>query len=230
MESTVWPLEMAYEHRNYLPAIAVCLFLGVLIEKLGRRVEWLRFRVVASVLLVVFLLPLGLRASLWSNEITLARHNVLSHPDSPRANFFYANAIYKAFGQADTLDLSDKERGAYLVTAREYYLRMYKLNPRDFAPIVMLHQIENNYFSEMPDRKDWLGTLETLAATRIVQSSDRTALRALVEYSKGPVSEKEKARILAVIEILLGRYPYQPYLLINNLPDAGGKGGHRRER
>jgi protein O-mannosyl-transferase len=215
MESSFWPLEMAYEHRNYLPAIAWCLLLAVIIDSLSKGVTWLRFRVVGVLVLVAFVLPLGVRTSLWADEISLARHNVLSHPDSPRANFFYANAIFKALDDDGEPGLSEKERGAYLVTAREYYLRMHKLDPRDFAPMVMLHQIESSYFPTLPEREDWLGKLKALAATRKMQASDRTALNALVDATVARKSEAELAQVNELIETLLIRYSNRPYLQIH---------------
>jgi hypothetical protein len=215
MESSFWPLEMAYEHRNYLPAIAFCFLIAVLVEQLARGLSWMQFRVVAVLILIAFLFPMGLRASFWSDEIGLARHNVASHPDSPRANFFYANAVFKALGEDNASELSEKEKGAYLVTAREYFLRMHRLDPRDFAPMVMLHQIESNYFPELPGREDWLQKLQELAATRVMQASDHTALKALIDSTVSRENELEYVQVSALLEILLSRYSNRPDLLIH---------------
>lgn len=94
LESGIFGLEIAYEHRNYIPSIGPIFSLSYAL---------LRFVTKANINVVyVWVLPLltililstttWSRASIWRNTYTLAEHNVKYHPNSPRANDFAARA------------------------------------------------------------------------------------------------------------------------------------------
>lgn len=101
MESTVFPLEIAHEHRNYLPSWGIFLILGyyllhpnfgqVLASLRGRPVEgepWLRLQV--GVVVGFSLLATAAtwaRALAWSDQRALVIAEVTHHPKSPRAAF-----------------------------------------------------------------------------------------------------------------------------------------------
>ncbi|MBK6509155.1 MAG: hypothetical protein IPG06_06580 [Haliea sp.] len=100
MESTVWPLEMVFEHRNYLPSMGFAVLAALGIVKGVARVERLRLRALVGGLLGLLLVLLLIRTNAWTDELSLARFNVINHPQSPRANFFYGNALFKRFQQS----------------------------------------------------------------------------------------------------------------------------------
>lgn len=86
MESTIIPLEIVHEHRNYLPSagiLAITVFM-ILNGKLGLRSPPTQQLVVAA-LIGALLLTTHLRATQWSNNITQAEYEFLHHPESPRA-------------------------------------------------------------------------------------------------------------------------------------------------
>ena len=89
IESSILGLELAYEHRNYLPSYGI-LFAAAygLIFAVKLR------RVVISLALITILLTLGfitwVRAGTWGDIQSLAEYTVSSHPSSPRANDFAA--------------------------------------------------------------------------------------------------------------------------------------------
>jgi len=215
MESSVWPLEMVFEHRNYVPAMALCLLLGATLVRTGERIEWWSPPVAGGLVAVVLAVLLALRAGTWSDEIGLARHNVINHPDSPRANFHYGHALFKVLKDSWDTEFDEEQRRAFTVAARTHFLRMYELNPRDMAAPVMLYQMDNSFFRNLPDAPDWLGVLEALALDRRVQASDRTALGTLVNYaSDAEFPQEERARVAGVLETLAERYPRKPYLYV----------------
>ena len=116
MESTVLPLELVHEHRNYVPSVgiwvAVVYYAGVAWEHAGRR-RWLVVSVLGVWLLTLAMVS-HMRAQSWRSPPvlmeTLARH----HPDSYRSAVDYAfNSIplgadlsirFDAFKRAATLD------------------------------------------------------------------------------------------------------------------------------
>ncbi len=213
MESSVLPLQIAFEHRNYLPGVSILLLLSVLLVQGTGRVEGLKAGIACGVVVALFIGLLGVRTNVWRDEMSLARFNAVNHPDSPRANFFYGNALFKEFQQLDELGLNAEQEAALAVNLRSRFERMHQLDPRDFAAPVMLYQIESLYFPRLAVENDWLGVLEGLAPNRRLQSSDRTAIGALVAFVGAVGSEEEKARVEAVLELLVDRYPKRMDLL-----------------
>ncbi|GAB5453347.1 MAG: hypothetical protein Hals2KO_36750 [Halioglobus sp.] len=207
MESSFWPLEMVYEHRNYLPSAVVCLLIAAAVFHASTRVHWLRLGAAAAFLLLACNALLALRASFWVDELTLARHTVINHPQSPRANFFYGNALFKAFEQREELGLSEEERAAFLVSARGHFVQMHELDPGSFSPLVMLYQLDNNFFPELPDRPDWLQPIRDSAATRSLHSSDRTALEALARFAVSTPRPEDNTEVDELLAALIAHHP-----------------------
>lgn len=96
MESTFIPLELAFEHRNYLPSIGLLLPLffylgyGIAPEK------YIKIRLAGiSAIILLFALQTHLRAWIWSDNVRLYLTAVQYHPNSARANY----EAGKVFGQ-----------------------------------------------------------------------------------------------------------------------------------
>ncbi|MCB1641094.1 MAG: hypothetical protein KDI37_05120, partial [Xanthomonadales bacterium] len=95
MESTLFPLELAFEHRNYLASLAIPLLVATILLRSGRLSRLLaRHRPTATMLLAAgFLLVAGLtflRADEWSNRERLVQSAYSKRPDSMRARLDYA--------------------------------------------------------------------------------------------------------------------------------------------
>ena len=86
LESSFLPLELAYEHRNYLPIFGLLLGLAGSLFLLARRGGWLKSAVALCVVAVMlFGSATALRAKEWSSELEFAKAEPRHHPDSPRA-------------------------------------------------------------------------------------------------------------------------------------------------
>ena len=97
--STYIPLELVYEHRNYVPSI------GVFIALFGLMFAWQppdaeRARVMSTLMLAgaMALIALyagftALRAQAWGNPYRLAYFEATTHPDSPRASYELARVM-----------------------------------------------------------------------------------------------------------------------------------------
>lgn len=100
VESTILPLEIAHEHRNYLPSIglivAAALGLRLLAEQIGvasvRRTLVLG---VAFVALVFASFYTWMRATQYSDEVNGYLAEVFYHPRSARANYVAATTLVK---------------------------------------------------------------------------------------------------------------------------------------
>ncbi|HKT31707.1 MAG TPA: hypothetical protein VJS89_04340 [Gammaproteobacteria bacterium] len=99
MESTLLPLELAFEHRNYLPDYGLIMaFFSLLLlpVRTGRR--YLRVSLswtLAAVILPVLFAALWLRAWEWKDPLSFSYYETLHHPQSKRAQYrlgqVYAN-------------------------------------------------------------------------------------------------------------------------------------------
>lgn len=87
LESTVYPLDIAYEHRNYLPMYGLLLPTFFYLLHPREHVSTLRARRMAGVVLILFLAAMTYaRAKEWANPYDLAQLEYRHHPDSVRAN------------------------------------------------------------------------------------------------------------------------------------------------
>lgn len=92
LESSVFGLELAYEHRNYLPSFGILFVLSYFLILLPDKIQ--SFKKIWSPLLFVLIFVVGFAtwdsANAWGNIEKLANNIVHHHPHSPRANDFAA--------------------------------------------------------------------------------------------------------------------------------------------
>lgn len=92
LESTFWPLELYFEHRNYLASVGVLLALcglaSLAAPRLSQPTPLMRRALMALGLVIpaIYLLATHGRARVWGSEETLYAQEVLHNPDSPRLN------------------------------------------------------------------------------------------------------------------------------------------------
>lgn len=107
LESSVFPLEMLFEHRNYLAAIGPLALLGYLIVDVSRAYRWRRTVLAVSMLLAAsYLLVTWLRVDNWSSYQNFVLSAVENHPDSVRSNFMAAQMLIVAMDKSEG-DVSD---------------------------------------------------------------------------------------------------------------------------
>lgn len=95
VESTVLPLEMYFEHRNYFPAMGLALSLGALFAIVARRWPEPVAPMLASLGLILVLVA-GLcstQVQVWSNHSLLLLTHLNGHPRSARANIDMAQEM-----------------------------------------------------------------------------------------------------------------------------------------
>jgi tetratricopeptide (TPR) repeat protein len=120
LESTIFPLEIAHEHRNYLASLGILL---AAVDPAQRLLAFTRQRVVwiglASVLIVLGTVTVT-RANQWSSTQRLYVYEVLHHPDSAGAQAGFANVLLAQ----DRVDESMKamRRASALAPAEAGYL------------------------------------------------------------------------------------------------------------
>ncbi|MEP5566893.1 MAG: hypothetical protein ABJN62_03580 [Halioglobus sp.] len=214
LESSMFPLEMVYEHRNYLPSVAVVVFVAAVFGLMTRQISVLRPEFLVIGVLSVLAILLGLRTYAWSDELLRSRVNVENHPMSPRAHFFYANATFQQYRDGEKLGYSLEEQKKLAVRSHYHFERMYDIDSTSLTAVVMLHQLESELFSQMPGRPDRLKTLSDLLELKRLQSSDYSALGSLVQYYSRDLGRNGRRRFGLMLEDLVELFPNNAEFLV----------------
>ncbi|MDJ0738675.1 MAG: hypothetical protein QNJ91_03100 [Gammaproteobacteria bacterium] len=102
LESSVFPLEMVFEHRNYLASIGPLLLLAYLIVIASRRLHVHRAALVVGVLLLIsYGVVTTMRVDSWSSYQNFVFNAAENHPDSRRSSFMAAQLLISAIGEAE---------------------------------------------------------------------------------------------------------------------------------
>ena len=103
LESSIFPLEPVFEHRNYLASIGPLLFFGYLITIASKRVKVRGLAiVVGALLLITYSFVTYTRIDNWSSYNSFILSSVENHPASPRANFLAGQLVISAISNSDT--------------------------------------------------------------------------------------------------------------------------------
>lgn len=168
--STYLPLELVYEHRNYLPSLGVFLALFAVLMLEPRLGAWRS----AGVALAVGLVGLAgfvtlLRASEWSDPVRLAYVEASRHPSSPRANYELGRTL---------VDRTDAPNGPALSTAMQSFHAAAALPGSGLIPLQALIMMEARR-SRPVDPALWQRVEEAVTAGPLA-SQDVSALYALI--------------------------------------------------
>jgi hypothetical protein len=95
IESTILPLELYFEHRNYLPGLGVFLLCTIIAAGSVERWPEIRYPLLLWLGIYVGFLAVqtGSQVQVWSSQPLLRLNNVVSHPGSYRANLDMANQL-----------------------------------------------------------------------------------------------------------------------------------------
>ncbi|MCP5187969.1 MAG: hypothetical protein H6991_09385 [Pseudomonadales bacterium] len=207
LESTVIPLEMVYEHRNYLPGTMVCLALAYLVVVPATRSHRVNVVYPLAGVLSVLCLLLFVRVQTWSDEVQLGRVNLANHPESARANHLYANALLRRIRDDGHYQFSESEKNEMLLLARHYYERMHQADEGDVAALVLLAYLDSAHFPQLQGQVDWLTLLYEVLLTRKLQSSDWNALGLLFDLSRSNAELADQKQLAGILDVMAERFP-----------------------
>ncbi len=133
LESTLLPLEIAYEHRNYIASFGLFLWLANLLFPDREKPEWYVPRLVLAASFVSFCgLVTSIRSLQWADEFQRTQVEVNDHPDSARANYQAA-----AVALQRTFESGGGNPVAYQMV-QFYYRRAAELDKTSKAPVIGL--------------------------------------------------------------------------------------------
>ncbi len=208
MESSFVPLEMVYEHRNYLPSIGLLIAVAGLVGQGLREHYSLKvMQIVCAVWLGLMAAMLSLRVNDWSDEVQLARTDVVRHPASARSHYFYGNALLRQHRHRESLGLSDGQATESLLLARHHFERMHQNNPSDIAALALLYYLDTRYFTALDTSGRWYERLLEQVQTSALQASDWNALDMLANCMGAGSCPTSPAKAMLLFDTIQRRFP-----------------------
>ena len=177
LESTFIPLELVFEHRNYLPSlgliIAAVSILSMLLNYLSK------LRVLRYILPAIWILALAftthIRADYWKNAISLALYDVTKHPESVRTNI-YAGLAYMQGVQSTT---SEEKKMKFTKQADEYFLNAIKFEQVGVS--ASIGRLVSLFILKQPVEDNFIKNISDKVRTHKLNASTQSALHALVD-------------------------------------------------
>ncbi len=132
MESSFLPLELVYEHRNYLPSIGFIILLGYIFinsfeylfkHRQNSFIKRYALLAMSVVLIAGLVYATFLRASYWSSERNIFTSIGINHPNSAISQYLYAEVLFKTDNNP--------------LLAYPHYFKAAELNPDEVAFLVM---------------------------------------------------------------------------------------------
>jgi hypothetical protein len=152
LESTVFPLEIAHEHRNYLPMYGILLVLFFYVLYPLKYINYLRLRQTFALLLIgIFAFNTFSRAGKWASPHDLFQAEVEHHPESALANG-EMGAIYSSKLFLDPLSIDNN-----YIAARGHFETAVRLDKNDTKPLFALIML--NVSMGKPIERGWLQKL-----------------------------------------------------------------------
>lgn len=122
MESTIIPLEIAHEHRNYLACLGILFAIVHLLHQCSARLGHSKLLLLYPVLALSFGGVTLLRTVQWSDSNSLARYEAAHHPDSARTQLVLSSLLH---AQGDLRGALEAVRRAAALAPQE---AAYKIN------------------------------------------------------------------------------------------------------
>jgi hypothetical protein len=172
LESTIVPLEIAYEHRNYLPSIGLLLAfshtLYLLLQKV--RISNNFIAVICASWLSLLIFTTYSRAEHWRSPANLALIDVEHHPNSPRANIYAGQVFVNLAMNAST----EEEKIEYASKADASFLKASELDKAGASSAIGRIVIQS-IFNKEPDAQ-YIELTKQKLATRKLDTSTQHAL------------------------------------------------------
>lgn len=175
LESTLLPLEVAYEHRNYLASVGILLWLASLLfpPQAQTRGKVPRLTLAASFVFFCALVT-SLRADQWGDEYRRTQLEATVHPNSARANYEAGAALVnKTF-----LGASGGNSFTYQ-TARFHFMRAAELDRND--KLAMIGQLFLDCLAKKPKDTNLQIALHKRFATSSFPPGDQGVIHKLSE-------------------------------------------------
>jgi tetratricopeptide (TPR) repeat protein len=191
LESTIYPLELVHEHRNYLASLGPVIIIITTFFRLRRKLQSNTTLIFIPVLIIGLSLTTTVRTMQWDSLASLLESETCNHPESPRAWADLFSVQIKS-GMTDkaissirkSINLRPNEPGYYLLLY--LYTRSFDLKTAIYANKMLLKHI--------PDRPKSLIMTNTLQkitycladSCRDLQQDFSKWVRTALKYNHSP--------------------------------------------
>jgi len=171
LESTIFPLEIAHEHRNYLADYGIILAAASAVAEapLGRLGPAIR-TVMPLLFFILLSFTTWLRSEQWSDNLNHAVYEARHHPESAHA-VLATGRIYARLALAGNLDSAEK--------AYTYLEKAAELDKSGILPEMIL--VKLSYLLENPIKPEWFEQMFYKLDNYPVSPSDQLSLQKLAE-------------------------------------------------
>lgn len=126
LESSFIPLELYFEHRNYLPGMGIAFLIVYMLVFTTRNIASSYFLFTAILVTSIFAYSTHTNAKTWGDPNALAIYSFYEHPDSVRATEFYVNRLtfthkYKEAGNIISGALERDKHNSGLILLQLYH-------------------------------------------------------------------------------------------------------------
>lgn len=197
MESTIFPLLLHFEHRNYLPSVGFFLALIGLLDWALPRVKALtdnpnRFQRIMIACMFALLAALGAatfaRAQIWSSFALIATQGAQQHPQSRRAQLDYAHILEQA---------GEYER------ARNVFEHMLTMNSAQARHVGAIDLVTLDCMEKSKVRADDVKRLDELVGVRL-QLGEMLAFENLANWlDKNDLNSCDGLNALALADLIV---------------------------
>ena len=201
IESSFLPLELAHEHRNYLPTFGLLFGLIYYLLVPLRAKDDLRLRSAVAVVALATLAGVTLsRATMWGDAANMKLVEAAHHPDSVRANI-EAAAFYAALPATNQADAQQYYNKAY-----GYYAKASSLSSDDTLGLFGLIALNSRHGT--PLEPSWTQALAHRIETKPMTPNTINALEGLAKC----IREEVCANVTGVADTVFGAALRNPSL------------------
>jgi hypothetical protein len=171
LESTIIPLEIAHEHRNYLADFGILLAgAGLLLSAPLPRLAPVLYTTIPVLSICLFGYTTWVRSSQWSDNINHSMFEALHHPGSPRA-------VFSAGRLHARLSLSGRTES--MAPAFDYLQRASQLDQSGIMPDITM--IKFAALLGIPIQPEWFDTVLHKLSSHPLTPSDISSLQDLAD-------------------------------------------------
>ena len=192
LESSILPLEIMFEHRNYFPSIGMLIIVYAILSKLLNNTA-INNKLLFTTLFTYVIIFSGatlIRASDWSSDYNFNLSHINHHPNSWRANYYLGRYYVMR-----TDHITDEN---YL-HAKKYLQTSGSLSKHEISPEILLYLLHKRI--DTPIDMQWLGSIARKLQTSPLSSSDLTSLKFLVTRNSDHNTHTEQNIIGKIIRL-----------------------------
>jgi tetratricopeptide (TPR) repeat protein len=177
LESTVIPLEIAYEHRNYLPSVGIVIGIAVMLRDGLQRFERRQaiLSIVAAIVVCLFSFSTWNRAQNWSDPLLTPIIEAHNKPNSPRAQI-EAGIIYNFIAKQAQ---NEQDRIKFIRSGVEHYSRAKELQPD--SPNALFGEIMLYYESGLEPPLELFSDLQNRLKNGFLDATSNGGTQVLVD-------------------------------------------------